>query len=741
MSVEKKIILYTGDYFCKDIKRRREIRQVINNNLQLPFKHIVILYENWSQLSEDIKKQEYKHLENPKITVVDWKERQSYKDFYLHSHDNYPNDIIVISNSDIMFDKTISRLHELDYNSKKLYALSRYENNDAKNPHIYKFPVNIGINICWSFDVYIFTHPITILPDSIDIYHGTPSCDSYLVKKLIYDNLIKVENPCLDIRCWHYDYREVEKVKKDYAKMFNYNNCQDSTVNCANLNNGIVKFNRNQGLCCKYTYGKTMISEKNIFNRQLKVISFSLWGDEPKYIEGAILNAEIALDKYPDWHCIFYIHKDVSVQLIEKLKKYPNVIIIFFENINKGMIMRFFAIDLPYVDTMICRDCDSLLSDREVFAVKDWLSSGKSLHIIRDHPFHCGGDHRYRIFGGMFGMRKVNYWPGWDVILNGEKIPSGWGYDLEVLQKYVYPLFSVYDDIFIHASFNDIESYSQNMPTKFNPDYNFVGEYNNLSGIRNIEHIEILKKSLENPNNFKYKKINLDICLIVSDIENLNLKLFPFCVKFWKTICNIKAILFLIGEKIPDYLQDYKDNIFLLGKIPEKIVKQTKLLSVFCTCLLNESSGIIISNLNTLPCRGDLFSRLTKRFDQDRFVYFQDESNNFMFNFCLATPNVWREIFEISSDRQKNFEKISFISHFNQNQTEEEIILNKIKSWGSGKGLGRTLCLPSHYTNLNPYEVKDFKPENINYNISHMVCDYTENLEKKLDSFDLPVFK
>jgi len=32
-----------------------------------------------------------------------------------------------------------------------------------------------------------------------------------------------------------------------------------------------------------------------------KIISFSLWGDNPVYTQGAIRNAELAKEIYPDW--------------------------------------------------------------------------------------------------------------------------------------------------------------------------------------------------------------------------------------------------------------------------------------------------------------------------------------------------------------------------------------------------------------------------------------------------------
>ena len=38
-----------------------------------------------------------------------------------------------------------------------------------------------------------------------------------------------------------------------------------------------------------------------------KVISFSLWGNEPRYCMGAIKNAKIAQKIFKDWTCRFYV--------------------------------------------------------------------------------------------------------------------------------------------------------------------------------------------------------------------------------------------------------------------------------------------------------------------------------------------------------------------------------------------------------------------------------------------------
>jgi tagatose-1,6-bisphosphate aldolase non-catalytic subunit AgaZ/GatZ len=37
-----------------------------------------------------------------------------------------------------------------------------------------------------------------------------------------------------------------------------------------------------------------------------KLICFSLWGDDKKYLHGALENAELSKRFYPDWRCRYY---------------------------------------------------------------------------------------------------------------------------------------------------------------------------------------------------------------------------------------------------------------------------------------------------------------------------------------------------------------------------------------------------------------------------------------------------
>ena len=48
----------------------------------------------------------------------------------------------------------------------------------------------------------------------------------------------------------------------------------------------------------------------------MKIIAFSLWGNNPKYTVGAIKNADIAGKLFPEWICRFYIGKSVPENIV-----------------------------------------------------------------------------------------------------------------------------------------------------------------------------------------------------------------------------------------------------------------------------------------------------------------------------------------------------------------------------------------------------------------------------------------
>ncbi len=133
-----------------------------------------------------------------------------------------------------------------------------------------------------------------------------------------------------------------------------------------------------------------------------KIVSFSLWGSNEGYCQGAIENAELAPKIYPGWTCRFYVDPIVPRKVVTRLLDLGAEIVYREESIdNLGLYWRFGPMfDDKMVDRFIVRDTDSRLNVREAQAVKEWEDSGMLFHIIRDN-----NEHNIKILGGTWGSK------------------------------------------------------------------------------------------------------------------------------------------------------------------------------------------------------------------------------------------------------------------------------------------------------------------------------------------------
>ena len=173
----------------------------------------------------------------------------------------------------------------------------------------------------------------------------------------------------------------------------------------------------------------------------MKYLSFSLWGDNPMYNVGAIKNAELSKVLYYDWKMVVYHDNTVPNETLSKLKDLDITLINVTDLNLYGMFWRFLSVDLPDSEYSIFRDCDSRITMRERLAVDEWIKSGKSLHVMRDHPYHRVpfGATGLGILGGMWGIKSKSL-PLKDMIIKfTHKKELGYGSDQTFLQE-VYKL-------------------------------------------------------------------------------------------------------------------------------------------------------------------------------------------------------------------------------------------------------------------------------------------------------------
>lgn len=214
-----------------------------------------------------------------------------------------------------------------------------------------------------------------------------------------------------------------------------------------------------------------------------KIISFSLWGDNPIYTIGAIKNAELTNEIYDGWTSRFYCGKSVPNDIITKLQSIPNCEVILMEEDGnwEGMFWRFYACEDS--DVMLSRDTDSRLNMRERLAVDEWLSSDKDFHIMRDHPYHTAV-----ILGGMWGCRN-GILKNIKKLINNYKKGNFWQVDQNFLRDIIYQL--VKNVSFIHDEFFNFESQKHKFPTQ-RIDKEFVGDVFDERDVRHPNYFKLI---------------------------------------------------------------------------------------------------------------------------------------------------------------------------------------------------------------------------------------------------------
>ena len=177
------------------------------------------------------------------------------------------------------------------------------------------------------------------------------------------------------------------------------------------------------------------------------VVSFGLYGDNPRYTTGAVRNAAAIGAVFPGWVARFYYDSaSVPPATLNELRALGAELVA--HQLAGTMFARFLVAADSSVDRFIVRDADSRLGLRDKAAVDEWSASGYSMHYLRDHPAHGRA-----INGGMWGGVK-------GAVADMEQLVAaagvwgaaapGYGDDQDFLSAVVYP--RTVDDQIAHDS-------------------------------------------------------------------------------------------------------------------------------------------------------------------------------------------------------------------------------------------------------------------------------------------------
>lgn len=130
--------------------------------------------------------------------------------------------------------------------------------------------------------------------------------------------------------------------------------------------------------------------------------SYCLYGQyNPKYYIGLINNVKFIQNRFPNYLIHIWLGSDVDESYLKDILMTNLTIFRLDISGHELMTRRFLSIDDPKIDIMFSRDCDSMISEREIDFINNFILSPYLLHTIRDHK-----GHHVPIMGGLFGIKK-----------------------------------------------------------------------------------------------------------------------------------------------------------------------------------------------------------------------------------------------------------------------------------------------------------------------------------------------
>jgi hypothetical protein len=450
-----------------------------------------------------------------------------------------------------------------------------------------------------------------------------------------------------------------------------------------------------------------------------KIISFSLYGNKPNFQVGAVVNVLEAKRLYPDWKCRFYTTDDESIC---KQLEYLGAEIVRMDDWPEGqMFWRFLAID--DADICISRDADSVVNEREVGAVQEWLESDFQWHSMHDHKNH----RKVSIMGGMWGCKQYGDFVPESIAQNddayifdfrrkpmrkhidewiktgGKTIGRNWD------QRFLGYLYEnkAQTNIMWHGGWanNPGRPFPNHVPCRYS---NFVGDYSFWVGgwkgfVRQDNDVApdaVYDRTLDR--------------VIVSFDSHPNYKDFwPLCAAAWKRI-EVKPTLIVVEKPEENIKVDESIGEVLRLKLKDSSIHTafaSQAVRLLAPCLYPEEN-VTIADIDIIPLNQDYFFKNLCRGSQDSFIeYRHGAAGGGQVPMCwnAASGNVWSEIFNVTATLDnyqdvflrrlkewspKNYRPISE-GRSSDWFTDQKTLYKYLKDWDGGK---RHIKLKDYHT-------------------------------------------
>lgn len=134
-------------------------------------------------------------------------------------------------------------------------------------------------------------------------------------------------------------------------------------------------------------------------------------------------------------------------------------------------------------------------------------------------------------------------------------------------------------------------------------------------------------------------------------------RFYPYIKPIWERLLSVKCILIYVGYTLPDELKEYKEDIIMyepIENIHTAFIAQNVRLLYPALLENKDEGGIMIADVDCIPMSRDYYVKQVENIDSDKFVNYSFDPKVYAVKehnipYCLAYPQVWKEIFKVES--------------------------------------------------------------------------------------------
>ena len=232
--------------------------------------------------------------------------------------------------------------------------------------------------------------------------------------------------------------------------------------------------------------------------------------------------------------------------------------------------------------------------------------------------------------------------------------------------------------------------------------------------------------------------MKLDCILTACNANPLYMNFIPIFIRAWnKLYPTVDIKIIYINDIIPEYLEQYKNNIILFKPIQNiSTAFISQYIRLLYPCILNYENGIMITDMDMLPMNRTYYTKNIENIDNNKFIYLRDvllnDEKQIAMCYNVGLNKTWGEILNIHSIEDINIRLIEVNSKINYVDgpglcgwsTDQTDLYNYIMDWNIKTN--NFISLADSVTGYNRLDRHTFNLNDINFRNRIISGHYTD---------------